>query len=89
MGIGDVLVVGAGPTGLTSACELARHGVRARIIDKAPAPSVKSKAFVVHARTLELFENMEIVDAVLAAGRPATGVSFYDAGEPIATIAIA
>jgi 2-polyprenyl-6-methoxyphenol hydroxylase-like FAD-dependent oxidoreductase len=52
----DVLVVGAGPTGLTMACELARHGITPRIIDKAPASSDKSKSFGIHARTLELFE---------------------------------
>jgi 2-polyprenyl-6-methoxyphenol hydroxylase-like FAD-dependent oxidoreductase len=84
--MGGVLVVGAGPTGLTMACELARHGVRARIVDKAAAPSVKSKAFAIHARSLELFENMGIVEAMLAAGRPASGVSFYDTGASIATI---
>ena len=61
----DVLVVGAGPTGLTMACELARHGIAPRIIDKAPAPSDKSKAFGIHARTLELFEVMGIADTVL------------------------
>ena len=77
----DVLVVGAGPTGLTSACELARHGIKARIIDKAAAPSDKSKAFAVHARTLELFENIGVVQAVLDRGRPSTGIAFYDKGE--------
>ena len=77
----DVLVIGAGPTGLTSACELARHGIRARIVDKAAAPSEKSKAFAVHARTLELFENIGIVQPVLDRGQPSTGIAFYDTGE--------
>ena len=64
----DVLIVGAGPTGLTMACELARHGVTPRIIDKSPTPSVHSKAFGIHARTLELFETMGIVETTLAQG---------------------
>jgi 2-polyprenyl-6-methoxyphenol hydroxylase-like FAD-dependent oxidoreductase len=85
----DVLVVGAGPTGLTMACELARHGVKPQIIDKATAPSDKSKAFAVHARTLELFENMGMVEQILAKGQPAGGVAFYDEGEKLVSIDIA
>ncbi|MCA9707623.1 MAG: FAD-dependent monooxygenase [Myxococcales bacterium] len=82
----DVLIVGAGPTGLTSACELARHGIRPRIIDRSPTASDKSKAFVVHARTLELFENMGMVEPVLASGSPASGITFYDGGAAIVTV---
>ena len=58
----DVLIVGAGPTGLTLACELYRHGLRARIIDMAEHPTAYSKAQVVHARTLELFEDMGVLE---------------------------
>jgi len=65
----DVLVVGAGPTGLTMAAELARHGVRCRIVDKAPAASDRSKAVAVHARSLEVFEAMGLIDGVLQIGR--------------------
>jgi 2-polyprenyl-6-methoxyphenol hydroxylase-like FAD-dependent oxidoreductase len=50
----DVLVVGAGPTGLTLACELAACGATVRIVDRDPEPSRHSKALGVHARTLEL-----------------------------------
>lgn len=50
----DVLVVGAGPVGLTMACELARHGVRCRIIDKAEQPSPYCRAIGVTPRTLEI-----------------------------------
>ena len=83
----DVLVVGAGPTGLTMACELARHGITPRIIDKAPAPSDKSKAFGIHARTLELFENMGIVDTVLGQGNICNGFDMYNHGKPLASVA--
>ena len=57
----EVLVVGAGPTGLVMASQLARHGVPVRIMDKNPAPSSVSKAIAVQARTLEVFEDMGIV----------------------------
>ena len=55
----EVLIVGAGPTGLTMACELLRHGIQCRIIDKAASPSVRSKALVVQVRTLEIFQQMD------------------------------
>ncbi|MEU4682764.1 FAD-dependent monooxygenase [Streptomyces xinghaiensis] len=64
----DVLVVGAGPTGLTAACEARRHGLTARIIDRATGRSGFSKALVVHARTMEVFETMGVSGPVLAAG---------------------
>ncbi len=82
----EVLVVGAGPTGLTMACELARHGIMPRIIDKAPAPSDKSKAFGIHARTLELFESMGIADTVLGQGNICNGFDMYNHGKPLASV---
>ena len=51
-----VLIVGAGPVGLTLANELTRHGVPIRIVDKAPAATDKSKALVLWSRTLELLD---------------------------------
>jgi choline dehydrogenase-like flavoprotein len=56
----DVVVVGAGPVGLVAACELARHGLAVRVIDKLPAPTEESRAIVVHARSLEMFERMGV-----------------------------
>ena len=68
----QVLVVGAGPVGLTMAAELARYGVGLRIIDKAPQPIDKSRAVVVWSRTLEMLDGMgcaeSFVDAGIAAG---------------------
>lgn len=66
----DVLVIGAGPTGLTAASEAIRHGLRVRVIDRKSSRSTFSKALVVHARTLEVFETMGIADRVLAQGVP-------------------
>lgn len=64
----DVLVVGAGPTGLTAAAEARRHGLSVRIIERKPSRSTFSKALVVHARTLEVLETMGVADAVVAEG---------------------
>ncbi|HVY62138.1 MAG TPA: FAD-dependent monooxygenase [Planctomycetota bacterium] len=64
----DVLIAGAGPTGLTLACELARRGVAARVVDRAAARSTWSKALAIHARTTEALEAMGIADRFLAAG---------------------
>lgn len=74
----EVLVVGAGPVGLAMACELLRHGVCCRIIDKAVEPTRTSRALGIQARTLEVFENMGVIDKVLAAGTKAKGVTIYD-----------
>lgn len=81
-----VLIVGAGPTGLTMGCELARRGISFRIIDKAAAPSDKSKAFGIHARTMEVFENMGLIDSVLDEGNICNGFDIYDRGRPLASL---
>jgi 2-polyprenyl-6-methoxyphenol hydroxylase-like FAD-dependent oxidoreductase len=65
----EVLVVGAGPTGLTMAAQLAARGVDVRIVDEAPERSDKSRALVVHARTLELFQKMGIAGELVSRGR--------------------
>ncbi|SOJ55581.1 Pentachlorophenol 4-monooxygenase [Mycobacterium simulans] len=70
-----VLIVGAGPTGLTLANELTRHGVAVRIVDREPAPLTTSRALVVQPRTLEVFDDMGVIDEALAAGSPATSLT--------------
>jgi 2-polyprenyl-6-methoxyphenol hydroxylase-like FAD-dependent oxidoreductase len=52
----SVLIVGAGPVGLTLACELTRYRVPVRIVDMAPQRTDKSKAIVLWSRTLELLD---------------------------------
>lgn len=64
----DVLIVGAGPTGLALALSLERQGVKFRIIDKAPAPGLASRAIAVQARILEQYDQFGIADEVVAAG---------------------
>lgn len=77
----DVLIVGAGPTGLMLAATLARAGVQFRIVDKNEIPSDKSRALVVHARTLELFQKLEIANELVDVGRKGMGASVYLNGE--------
>lgn len=64
----DVLIVGAGPTGLTLACELARRGVAHRIVERSPRPFDGSRAKGLQPRTLEVLDDLGLVDRVLAAG---------------------
>jgi 2-polyprenyl-6-methoxyphenol hydroxylase-like FAD-dependent oxidoreductase len=62
------LIVGAGPTGLTLALELARRGVPFRLIEAATAPFEGSRGKGIQPRTLEIFDDLGIIDAILAAG---------------------
>lgn len=72
----QVLVVGAGPTGLTLAGELLRHRVQVRLIDKAlEQPADHSRALAIQARTLELFDRMGVVDEVHRRGRVTNAVN--------------
>ena len=75
-GIAPVLVVGAGPVGLTMAVELARYGVPVRIIDRSAEPTKTSKALVVWSRTLELLDRMGCTAGFLEAGVKARGAVF-------------
>jgi 2-polyprenyl-6-methoxyphenol hydroxylase-like FAD-dependent oxidoreductase len=76
----DALVVGAGPTGLTMASELARHGLRCRLVEQLEAPSVLSRALAVQARTLEVFDDFGIAGQALARGRKAEAFNVVGAG---------
>jgi 2-polyprenyl-6-methoxyphenol hydroxylase-like FAD-dependent oxidoreductase len=64
----DVLVVGAGPTGLVLALYLAHQGVKPRIIAKAPGPGESSRAMAVHARTLEFYRQLGFAEEVIERG---------------------
>ncbi|NVN49344.1 FAD-dependent oxidoreductase [Mycolicibacterium hippocampi] len=64
----DVLVIGAGPTGLTIATDLARRGIRTRIVDAAAGPNTETRALGMQARSLELFEKHGITSELLARG---------------------
>lgn len=76
-----LLIVGAGPVGLTMAAALNHYDIPCRIIDKAAAPSDKSKAIVVWCRTMELLDGLELADRVVEAGLKLTGGSIYSGSE--------
>jgi len=83
-GTGDdpfVLVVGAGPTGLLLAAELARRAVPYRLIDANPGPLHWDRATVVHPRSLEVFESLGLAERFLAAGTPQRGARLHSGGE--------
>ena len=77
-----VLIVGAGPVGLTMAAELARYGVSVRIVDKAAQRTDKSKALVVWSRTLELLDRAGCGTTFVAAGHTVVGANII-AGDKI------
>lgn len=65
----DVLIVGAGPTGLTLACDLARRGVVFRLVDKAPAYFAGSRGKGLQPRSLEVLDDLGVVETILVHGR--------------------
>lgn len=75
----DVLIVGAGPTGLTLACELARAGVPALVVEASPSPQPGSRGKGLQPRTLEAFDDLGIVKRVLATGRTDLAILSTDA----------
>ncbi|KAA1249671.1 hypothetical protein F0Q45_13900 [Mycobacterium simiae] len=76
----QVLIVGAGPSGLTAAVVLATLGVRARVIDADCGPTEQSRALVVQARTLELWNTLGVAGRALAEGKVVTGAVAYSNG---------
>src|ERR1700720_1073778 len=76
-----ILIVGAGPTGLTAALELSRLGIPLRIIDNQAAPPTTSRAVGMQARTLELLELRGLADEMVRLGNPGLAASFYGGGK--------
>jgi 2-polyprenyl-6-methoxyphenol hydroxylase-like FAD-dependent oxidoreductase len=74
----SVLVVGAGPAGLTLAIDLARRGTACRIIEGSPSPRNASRGKGLQPRTLEVFDDLGVVDKVLAEARPYPLIRAYD-----------
>jgi 2-polyprenyl-6-methoxyphenol hydroxylase-like FAD-dependent oxidoreductase len=80
----DVIVIGAGPTGLVLALWLTRVGVRVRIVDQAAEPGTTSRALAVQARTLELYRQIDLAEAVIAGGRRMEAINLWVAGKQAA-----
>jgi 2-polyprenyl-6-methoxyphenol hydroxylase-like FAD-dependent oxidoreductase len=85
----DVLIIGAGPTGLVLALWLTKHGVKVRILDKTAEPGTTSRALAVHARTLELYRQLDLADFVLEHGHKVPAVNLWVKGEPAARLSFA
>jgi 2-polyprenyl-6-methoxyphenol hydroxylase-like FAD-dependent oxidoreductase len=73
----QVLIVGAGPTGLVLAAQLLARGVRTRIIDKGEGPAGQSRAISIHARTLELLDTMGLAGTFIAHGHQVRRLHWY------------
>jgi len=82
----QVLIVGAGPSGLMMAAQLLRYGIQPIIIDSKQGPTDESKALGVQARSLEIYRQMGIVDPVLKDGKKAQGVKFSREGKQLADL---
>ena len=81
----EVLIIGAGPSGLLLALELCRHGVRPRLIDALPGPSPLSRAVAMHARTLELLDRHGLAEQFLRRGEVVRGAGLRRSGRVVAT----
>jgi 2-polyprenyl-6-methoxyphenol hydroxylase-like FAD-dependent oxidoreductase len=82
----DVLIVGAGPTGLMLANQLARRGVRALIVDRHSGPAQQSRAMAVQARTMEIYSKMGLMEQAFALGARGNGANLWANGRKMARI---
>jgi 2-polyprenyl-6-methoxyphenol hydroxylase-like FAD-dependent oxidoreductase len=82
----DVLIIGAGPTGLVLALWLTKLGVNVRVLDKTAEPGTTSRALAVQARTLELYRQLNLTDAVVERGHKVPAVNLWVKGEPAARL---
>jgi 2-polyprenyl-6-methoxyphenol hydroxylase-like FAD-dependent oxidoreductase len=82
----NVLIVGAGPVGLTLANELFRHGVPCRLIDSSPHATRETKALGIMPRTLELLAKMGVAETAIARGIKTPVISPYSEGKRLARL---
>jgi 2-polyprenyl-6-methoxyphenol hydroxylase-like FAD-dependent oxidoreductase len=82
----DVLVIGAGPTGLVLALWLTKLGAKVRILDKTAEPGTTSRALAVQARTLELYSQLDLADAVVERAHNVPAVNLWARGDRKARI---
>src|SRR3712207_5628777 len=79
----DVLIVGAGPTGLALACGLLQHGVSVRVVDKAHWPAATSRALILHARGVEALGRLGALGDLPRRSIPALKTTFHVGGRAV------
>ena len=84
----DVLVVGAGPVGLTAALELRRRGIECRVVDRLPSPAMVAKAVGIQPRTLEIWEAAGLAQDALDAATQPHGQKVFVNGEQTAELTL-
>jgi 2-polyprenyl-6-methoxyphenol hydroxylase-like FAD-dependent oxidoreductase len=84
----DVLIVGAGPTGLMLANQLARRGVGVTIIDRHTGPAQQSRAMAVQTRTLEIYSKLGVAEEAIVRGARGTGANLWSNGKWTARIPV-
>jgi len=84
----EVLIIGAGPTGLMAACQFAKLGIKFRIIDKNKEPNTQSRALAIHAASMEIFSQMGIAEQFVELGRRTKGINYLVNGKVMQHIAL-
>jgi 2-polyprenyl-6-methoxyphenol hydroxylase-like FAD-dependent oxidoreductase len=82
----QVLIVGAGPSGLMMASQLLRYGIQPLIIDNKQGPTNHSNALAVQARSLEIYRQMGVIDKVITNGKPTKGIAFNQDGIKVTSL---
>jgi 2-polyprenyl-6-methoxyphenol hydroxylase-like FAD-dependent oxidoreductase len=85
----QVVIIGAGPTGLSMAAQLLRLNIDFVILEKNEKTTPLSKAIVVQARTLEIFEEIGLAEKAIAAGRVTTAMNLFYKGKQKAAVDLA
>ena len=84
--ITDVLIIGAGPTGLMLANQLNRFGIDFIIIDHKTSPSIESRAMSVSSRSMEVYQQLELSDKIISQSKIVKGVKMFNNGKIIVTL---
>jgi 2-polyprenyl-6-methoxyphenol hydroxylase-like FAD-dependent oxidoreductase len=84
----DIIIVGAGPTGLMLANQLTRFNVDYLIVDQKSGPTAQSRALVVQARSMEIYEQLGLSENIIAGGQASNGLSFYKNGKLQGTVTL-
>src|SRR3984893_19164186 len=77
----EILIVGAGPTGLVLALWLTHLGIKVRIVDKADEPGTTSRALAVHARILEFYDQIDLAEEIVDHGLKMEAINLWVAGK--------